>query len=132
MRDTRPRHHRTEDLRRQFLASCPYGIFSLRPVPRVAPFLKIGLRSLGQEHCPRFLEIGAGLVEGRGGAIGAFAGMATGIEAARPAPRILVPGNAGANRGLPVANHHSAASFTKPKKRPPQSGVLAPFNHPFG
>ena len=84
------------------------------------------------EHLPCRLEIGAGLVEGRGGAIGALAGMTAGIEAARPAPRILVPGNAGANRGLPVANHHSAASFTKPKKRPPRSGVLAPFNHPFG
>ena len=60
------RHQRTRLLRWQLLAARPHGIF-LSPIPRVAPSLEIGFRPLRKESLPRGLEIGASLVEGRGG-----------------------------------------------------------------
>jgi hypothetical protein len=91
-------HQRTWFLRWHLLAAFPHRIFVLGPVALIAPRPKIGFGAVRQEHLPCRLEIGAGLVERRGGAVGAFAGMTAGIEAARPTLRILVPGNAGADR----------------------------------
>jgi hypothetical protein len=61
-------HCRIGFLRRHPLASFPHRIFAFGPVPGVALCLKIGLGSVRQKDLPRLLKIGAGLVEGRGGA----------------------------------------------------------------
>jgi hypothetical protein len=68
------------------LASIPQRIFSRGPISLIAPCLKIGLGAFRQEHLPCTLEIGAGLLEGRGGARLMFAGMRARIEPAVPFP----------------------------------------------
>jgi hypothetical protein len=50
----------------------------------------IGFRPVRQEHAPRGLEVGAGLVEGGGGTALVLARMRARIEAAPPFPRIGV------------------------------------------
>ncbi len=40
-----------------------------RPVPLIAPCLKVGLGAVGQEHAPRSFEVCARLVERRRGAV---------------------------------------------------------------
>ncbi len=77
-------------LRRQLLAGLPHRIFPRDPVLCITPSLKIGLGSFRQKHLPRGLEIGAGLLEGRGGVALMFARMRSGIEAAMPFPWIFV------------------------------------------
>ena len=67
-------------------ASFPHRILTRRPIPLVAPRLKIGLPPVRQEHPPRLLEISAGPVERGRGAVGAFSRMGAGTEAAGPAP----------------------------------------------
>ena len=69
-------------LRRQLLAGLPHRIFPRDPVLCITPSLKIGLGSFRQKHLPRGLEIGAGLLEGRGG---------VGLMFARKRTRITVP-----------------------------------------
>jgi hypothetical protein len=64
---------------------------------RCSPRLKIGVCSFGQERLPCAAEVGAGLVEGRRRATGAFAWAAARIEAAAPFPRRRVPWIAGAH-----------------------------------
>ena len=59
----------------------------------MAPFLKIAICPVRQKDRPRFLELGPGLVEGGGRAVGLLARMAARIEAARPTPRIFFKGN---------------------------------------
>jgi hypothetical protein len=92
------RHQGTRFLRRHPLAAFPHGIFERGPIPSLAPGLKIGIRPLRQKHAPRGFEAGAGLIESCGGAVGALPGMRARVEATRPAPRILVMRNAGAER----------------------------------
>jgi hypothetical protein len=59
--------------------------------------LKIGLGSFRQEPLPGVIKIDAGLFEGRRRTVLMLARMRARIEAARPAPRILVERNAGAD-----------------------------------
>ncbi len=92
------RHQNTWFLRRQPLAGLPHGIFARGPIALSAPSLKIRFRSVRQKYSPRILEFDAGLIEGGSGAARAFCRMATGIEAAGPAPRVLVMRNASADR----------------------------------
>jgi hypothetical protein len=61
-------------------------------------FVEVGLCAFGEKDQPGFLEIGARLVEGGGGAGRAFPWMAARIEAAAPAPRIGVSRVARADR----------------------------------
>jgi hypothetical protein len=56
----------------------------------IAPRLKIGLGPVRQERRPGALEIGAGLLEGRGGIALVLARMRTRIEAAIPLPWVGV------------------------------------------
>ena len=83
-------HQRVWLLGRQPLAALPHGIFLFRPLLLVTPGLEIGLGPLRQEDAPSGLEVGPGLVEGRGRAGGALTGVSARIEPARPAPRGLV------------------------------------------
>jgi hypothetical protein len=62
------------------------------------PLLKVGLGSVGQEHLPRFLEIGARLVECRGRPVPVLARVTARIKAACPFPRIGIVRIAGATR----------------------------------
>ena len=64
------------------LASIPQRIFSGGPISLIAPRLKIGLGAVRHEHLPCAFEIGAGLLEGRGG---------VGLMFARKRTRITVP-----------------------------------------
>ena len=57
-------------------------IFLCRPCLLVAPFLKIGLGAVGQEHLPCGFEVSAGLVKGGGTTARAFARMTAGVKAA--------------------------------------------------
>ena len=91
-------HERVGLLRGKLLASFPHGVFPRRPVPLIAPCLKIDLGSLRQKHQPGYLKIGAGLVEGGGRAILLLARLRSRIETAMPLPRILIMGIAGADR----------------------------------
>jgi hypothetical protein len=84
-------------VRRKSLAGIPQCIFPRCPIPLIAPRLKIGLGSFRQEPPPCVLKIGAGLFEGRRRAVLMLARMRAGIGAARPAPRIFVERNAGAD-----------------------------------
>ena len=52
----------------------------------IPPCLKVRLGALRQEDPPGGLKVGAGLIEVGGGAAGAFAGPAAGIEPAAPLP----------------------------------------------
>jgi hypothetical protein len=70
----------------------------LRLVSLITLRLKIGFRPVRQEHARRGLEVGAGLVEGGGGAALVLARMRARIEAAPPFPRIGVVRVAGADR----------------------------------
>jgi hypothetical protein len=60
-------HQGVRFLRQKFLASLPHRIFSSGPILLVTPRLKVSLGSFRQKNLPGFLEIGAGLLEGRGG-----------------------------------------------------------------
>jgi hypothetical protein len=55
-------------VRRHALASIEVAIFLGRPVALIAPRLEIGLGTLRQKHFPCLFEVGAGFVEGSGGA----------------------------------------------------------------
>ncbi|SRR6266851_2688188 len=80
----------------QLPASATWGRIRLKRQARrarrflIAPGLKIGLGALRQEHQPRALEIGAGLLEGRSGVGLMFAWMRTRIETAAPFPWISI------------------------------------------
>ena len=91
-------HQGTRFLRRHLFASLPHGIFASGPILLIAPRLKIGFRPVRQEHAPRGLEVGAGLVEGGGGAALVLARMRARIEAAPLFPRIGIVRVAGADR----------------------------------
>jgi hypothetical protein len=79
------------------VAGVPERIFASGRVSLITPRLKIGLRPVRQEHAPRGLEVGAGLVEGGGGAALVLARMRARIEAAPLFPRIGVVRVAGAD-----------------------------------
>ena len=70
----------------------------MRLVSLITLRLKIGFRPVRQEHARRGLEVGAGLVEGGGGAALVLARMRARIEAAPPFPRNGVVRVAGADR----------------------------------
>jgi hypothetical protein len=73
-------------------------IFLCGPSFLIAPRLIVGLGPSGGEHLPCLLEVGARLVEGRGGAGQELARVRSRIEAAVPAPRVLVVRDAGSDR----------------------------------
>jgi hypothetical protein len=73
-------------VRWKFLAGVPQRIFSRGLIALMTPRLEIGLGAFRQEHLPCTIEIGAGLLEGRGGARLMFAGMRARIEPAVPFP----------------------------------------------
>src|SRR6266478_1674709 len=88
-------------VRRQPFARVPQRVFPCRPIPLIAPRLKISLGSIRQKHPPGALEIGAGLIEGSGRAILLLARLRSRIETASPLPRILIMGIAGTDRDRP-------------------------------
>ena len=81
-------------LRRQPVPGIPHAIFPRGGGLGVTPLLKIGIGSMGQEQLPSFVELGAGMVEGGGRAMGLLSWMAARIESTSPAPRILSKGDA--------------------------------------
>jgi hypothetical protein len=85
-------HQRSRFLRWQFFADLPHRIFSSGPLLLVTPRLKVSLGSFRQKNLPCFLEIGAGLLEGRGGIALMFARVRSWIETAMPLPRIFIIG----------------------------------------
>jgi hypothetical protein len=103
----RTSHNRARLLCRHPFTAFPHRIFPFGPVPLISPGLEIGLSPLRQERCPRLLEIGAGLVEGRSGAVRAFAGFAAGIKAAGPFPWLSVVGCQSGSRSCRPAYHRS-------------------------
>src|SRR6266550_6905825 len=89
-------HKRVWFLRGQLLAGRPHGIFPSGPIAGIAPFLKIRLGSVRQEHPPRRFEIGARLVEGCRGAVADFPGIRARVEASAPFPRVFLDRRTGA------------------------------------
>jgi hypothetical protein len=79
------------------LAPIETAVLLSRPVPPMAPSLKVGLGPSRQENCPCTLKIGARLIEACGRTIGKFAG----IEAAVPLPLRSGVGIADAFRNRP-------------------------------
>jgi hypothetical protein len=69
-------------VRRQPFARVPQRVFARRPIPLITPRLKISLGSIRQKHPPGAFEIGAGLIEGRGGAFLLLARLRSRIETA--------------------------------------------------
>jgi hypothetical protein len=67
---------------RHSLASIETAVLFGVPIAGLARCLKIAFGPFRQEHRPSCLEAGAGLVESRRGAVSAFPGVTTGIEAA--------------------------------------------------
>jgi hypothetical protein len=85
-----PRSGTRAPIVRHALAAVEARILLGRPVALTAPRLKIHLAAIRQEHAPCGQEIGPRLVECRRGASLLFAGMASRIKPATPAPRIGV------------------------------------------
>jgi hypothetical protein len=83
-------HQRAWLLRRHPLAALPHAIFLFRPLLLVTPGLEVGLSALRQKDTPGGLEVGPGLIEGRGRAGGALTGVTARIEPAGPAPKGLI------------------------------------------
>jgi hypothetical protein len=81
-------HQGTRFLRRQLLTGFPQRIFPRGSISLIEPCLKISLGAFRQEHPPFAFEIGAGLVEGRGGVGLMFTRTRSRIEAAAPFPPI--------------------------------------------
>ena len=78
--------------------------------------------SLGEEDSPGGLEVGAGLIEVGGGATGAFAGVAAGIEPAAPMP-------SGCGVGIADALGNRANDYVAALDAPallPDVGIAAP------
>jgi hypothetical protein len=73
---------------RHALAAIKPAIFLCRLRFLISPCLKVSLSAVGQEHFPRGLELGAGLIEGLRCAAGAFTRTRARIETAAPFPRL--------------------------------------------
>jgi hypothetical protein len=89
-------------LGRETVPGVPHFVFPCSPSPLLAPFLKIALGALRQEHLPSLFEFCAGVVECRRRSVVLFAG----IEAAGPFPRVGVARGVGARgdgAGLDIA-----------------------------
>jgi hypothetical protein len=93
----RARHQRARHLGRHPLASFPHRIFPLDPIPPIAPGLIICLCAFCRKYSPRGFKVGACLVEGGGRAVKIFAWRRARVEAADPAPRVLMMRDAGAD-----------------------------------
>ena len=88
------------------LATVEAPILFRGPIALIAPCLIVSLRASCRKPLPRFLEVGAGLIEGGGGTVGLLARPGAGIETAKTDPTFS--GSRYADRAADTPDMHIA------------------------